>query len=91
MKEISISSCHTKGSYIFQSVVTPPDIDITIPNLSVSSGHDEQFPLAVVPVLSLDDTRFGDVDADLTTVRSSVYQFCKLLQLSQFILKAYFI
>ena len=34
-----------------------------------AAHHDEQLPLAVVPVLALGDSRFRDVDAELAALR----------------------
>ena len=53
-----------------------PGVDVTFLNQAVTCHHDEQFPLGIVPVLSLGDARTTDVDAHLTAV-GSVYQFRK--------------
>ena len=40
----------------------------------MTADYDEGFPLAVVPMLALGDTRFGDVDAHLA-MREGVEEF----------------
>ena len=37
-------------------------VDISLLNQTVTGHYDEQFPLAVVPVLPLSDARMADVD-----------------------------
>ena len=39
---------------------------------AVTGNHNELFPLGVMPVLTLGDTRFADVDADLTALGRGV-------------------
>ena len=43
-------------------------------NESVTGNDDELFPFGVMPVLSFGDTRFGDIDRNLTTIQG-MYQF----------------
>ena len=43
-------------------------VDIAFLNQTVTSHHNEQFPLGVVPMLALGDARTADVDGHLPTV-----------------------
>ena len=48
-------------------------VDVSLLNQTVTSDHNEQLPLGVVPVLPLGNARTADVDAHLSAV-SGVYQ-----------------
>lgn len=45
-------------------------VDIAFLNQTVTSHHNEQFPLGVVPMLALGDARTADVDGHLPTICS---------------------
>lgn len=49
-------------------------VDVPFLNQTVTSNHDEQLPLGVVPVLPLGDARAADVDAHLTAI-GGMHQF----------------
>lgn len=49
-------------------------VDVPLLNQSVTSHHNEQLPLGVVPVLPLGDARAADVDAHLPAV-GGMHQF----------------
>ena len=51
-------------------------IDVALLNQTMTSHYDEQFPLAVVPVLPLGDSRATDIDGHLSTI-CCVNQLCK--------------
>ena len=44
-------------------------VDVALLNQPVTGDHDEQLPLAVMPVLSLGDARSADVDGHLSAIR----------------------
>ena len=43
-------------------------VEVALLDEAVATDHDEEFPLGVMPVLTLGDARLGDVDAYLATV-----------------------
>ena len=51
-------------------------VDVPFLNQAVPSHHNEQFPLGVVPVLSLGDARAADIDGHLTAI-GGMHQFSK--------------
>ena len=51
-------------------------VDVALLNESVPGNHNKQLPLRVVPVLAFCNTRFADIDRNLSTVLG-VHQFRK--------------
>ena len=44
-------------------------VEVALLDEAVTTDHDEELPLGVVPVLSLGNARLADVDAHLTTIQ----------------------
>jgi len=48
-------------------------VNVSLLNQAMTCNHDEQFPLGIVPVLSLGDAGLTDIDAHLPAI-DGVYQ-----------------